>query len=1045
MIAYFARHPTAANLLMLAFMAAGLVAMPSLLRETLPRIPADKVEVRVLYPGASTAKVEEAVCRRLEDAGDGVDDLKEIRCVAEESSARATLVMREGADIDRFETQIRSEVEAISDFPAETEDAVVTQLGLTDFVVSIALTGPMTPGDLKVYAEEVRDRLLREPELSKVEVRGFSGRQFRVEVAKETLQHLGLSVQRLAEIIGKQSLDRPAGTLEATDREILILFTDERRARHAFEGIVVRGGEGGAIVRLGDIATITDRFEVAEERILFNGERAALLDVIKRRDEDTLRVVDAVRRFVMRERETPPPGVEIALTNDIASVVHDRLRLLSSNGLQGLILVLVVMAGFFGLRYSFWVAMGLPTSFLGALAVMLLFGLTINMITMVALLLAIGLLMDDAIVIAENIAAHVERGADGMTAAIEGTREVLPGVFSSFATTVIVFLPLAFITGEIGAVLRALPIVLIAVMAVSLVEAFLILPAHLGHALAKRAEVTPGGVRGRIEGAITRTRERVLGRAVDFAVDQRYLLLGLVVGLFLATLAMTAAGIVKFRAFPDIDGDVVEARVLLPQGTPLARTEAVVARLVAAVGRIDEEFSPRQPEGDALVRNIMVRYNHNLDSNEHGPHVATVLVDLLAAETRVGRVQEIQNRWSELVGTPPDVLAITYKQPAVGPGGRAIEIRLVGEDLAGLEGAAGELSQWLAGYRGVLNVDDDLRPGKPELRLKLRDEANGLGLDAETIAGQLRAAYFGRTAAEIQVGAEAYEVDVRLAARDRDGRADFDAFTVTTSSGAQVPIGAVAEIEPGRGFGRILRVDGRRTVTVTGDIDGAAANANEVIADTARRFFPEFRARHPGIEISLKGQQEEQATTQGSMARAMGISLIGLFVILSFVFRSYVEPLIVMAAIPLAFIGVVWGHLALGLEISLPSNMGFISLAGIVVNDSILLVLFIKRHHAAGEAVHDAARSASRARFRAVLLTSLTTIGGLLPLLAETSLQAQVLIPLAASLAFGLMASTLLVLLVVPAFYTVLEDLGYAKARAHGEMADGRRAEEAVS
>ncbi len=418
--------------------------------------------------------------------------------------------MREGADIDRFETQIRSEVEAISDFPAETEDAVVTQLGLTDFVVSIALTGPMAPGDLKVYAEEVRDRLLREPELSKVEVRGFSDRQFRVEVAKETLQHLGLSVQRLAEIIGKQSLDRPAGTLEATEREILIRFTDERRARHAFEDIVVRGGEGGAIVRLGDIATITDRFEVAEERILFNGERAALLDVIKRRDEDTLRVVDAVRRFIARERATAPPGVEIALTNDVASVVRDRLRLLSSNGLQGLLLVLVVMAAFFGLRYSFWVAMGLPTSFLGALAVMLLLGLTINMITMVALLLAIGLLMDDAIVIAENIAAHVERGADGMTAAIEGTREVLPGVFSSFATTVVVFLPLAFITGEIGAVLRALPIVLIAVMAVSLVEAFLILPAHLGHALAKRAEVAPGGVRARIEGAIAWTRERVL-------------------------------------------------------------------------------------------------------------------------------------------------------------------------------------------------------------------------------------------------------------------------------------------------------------------------------------------------------------------------------------------------------------------------------------------------------------------------------------------------------------------------------------------------------
>ena len=1034
MIAYFARHPTAANLLMGGIMAAGLIAAPALLRETFPEIPADKVEVRVLYPGASTAKIEEAICRRLEDAADGVDDLKEIRCIAEEGVARATLEMREGADIDRFQDQIKREVDAVSDFPAEAEDPVVSQLGLTDFVVSIAVTGPMSAGDLKVFAEDVRDRLLREPELSKVELRGFSDRQFRIEVPKETLRHLGLSVARLADIVSRQSLDLPAGTLQAAEREVLIRFADERRARQAFADIVVLGGQSGAIVRLGDIATIDDTFETAEERILFNDRRAALLDVIKRRDEDTLKVVDAVRAFVAAERDRASPGVEFHLTSDVASIVRDRLRLLLTNGFQGLVLVLIVMAAFFGFRYSFWVAMGLPVSFLGATAVMLLFGLSINMITMVALLLAIGLLMDDAIVIAENVAVHVERGADGLTAAIEGTREVLPGVLSSFATTVAVFLPLAFLGAEIGAVLKVLPVVLIAVMAVSLLEAFLILPHHLGHALAKRAAAGPGALRRRIEAGIQFSRDRILGPAVDFAVDQRYLLLGLVAGLFLATLAVAAAGIVKYRTFPDLDGDVVEARILLPQGTPLARTEAVVAKVVASVGIIDGELSPLQPEGRKLVRNVMVRYDHNLDSNEHGPHVATVLVDLLAAEERVGRVQEIQNRWRDLVGELPDVLAITYKQPIIGPGGRAIEIRLVGEELPRLEAAAGELRAWLEGYRGVLNVDDDLRPGKPELRLSLRDEAASLGLDAETIAAQLRAAYFGRTAAEIQVGSQAYEVDVRLAARDRDGFADFDDFTITAANGAQVPIAAVAEIVPNRGFGRVLRVDGRRTVTVTADIDSALANANEVLADTERRFLGPFRAKHGDIEIALKGQQEEQATTQASMARAMVISLIGLFVILSFVFRSYVEPLIVMLAIPLAFIGVVWGHLALGLEISMPSNMGFISLAGIVVNDSILLVLFIKRHHALGEAVHDAARIASRARFRAVLLTSLTTIVGLLPLLAETSLQAQVLIPLAAALAFGLMTSTLLVLLVVPAFYTVLEDLGYAKAHSHGEM-----------
>ncbi|MDP6707562.1 MAG: efflux RND transporter permease subunit [Alphaproteobacteria bacterium] len=1035
MIRFFARHPTAANLMMLGIMVAGLLGLPTLLRETFPPIPADEVEIRTLYPGASADEVEEAVCRRIEDAVEKVDDLDEVRCSAVESLGVTTVVMHESADFDRFLGQVKTEVEAIDDFPEDVEAPIIRQLGLTDFVVSVAVAGPMSAPDLKAFAEGLKDRMLRHPKISQVAIRGFSDHQIRIEAPALTLRKLGLSAQDLADIVRRQSLDLPSGTVETTERDILIRFTDRRRTAAAFADIVVIGGATGAEVRLGDIARISDRFELDEERTLFNGQRAAVLDITKRRNEDTLETVDAVRELIERERQIAPPGVAFALTRDVASIVRDRLNLLLKNGLQGLVLVLLVMTAFFSFRFSFWVAMGLPVSFLGALAVMVLFSISINMITMVALLIALGLLMDDAIVIAENIAARLERGDAPFEAAVKGTAEVAPGVLASFATTIVVFAPLSFLAGEIGAILRVLPVVLIAVLSVSLVEAFLILPSHLAHSLAAHANSRQSRLRLRVEAAVEHLRQRVLGPTVDAAVAWRYPFIGAVLAVFLISIAMVAGGVLKFRAFPELDGDVVVARILLPQGTPLARTETVVAQVVASLKQVDEELTPLQPKGKRLVRNVLVSFAENTDSGETGPHVATVSVDLLGAEERRGRVQEIQNRWREVVGMPPDVLQINFKQAQIGPGGRAIEVRLQGDDLAVMKRAAVELQDWLAGYSGVFDVADDLRPGKPEVRLRLREGAASLGLDAQTIARQLRAAFFGATAAEIQVGNEAYEIDVRLARSDQNSLTDLEYFTVTGRDGRQIPLDAVARYESGRGYGRIARVDGRRTVTVTADLDSDLANANEVLADTQARFLPDLLARHPGIVVTLEGQAEEQGKTMASMLRAATIALVGLFLVLSFLFRSYVEPVIVMVAIPFAFVGVVWGHLALGLELSMPSLMGFVALAGIVVNDSILLVNFVKRHARSGLAVHDAARQASRDRFRAVLLTSLTTIVGLLPLLSETSLQAQILIPLAASLAFGLLASTLLVLLVVPALYTILEDFGLARIEAEGRTA----------
>ena len=492
---------------------------------------------------------------------------------------------------------------------------------------------------------------------------------------------------------------------------------------------------------------------------------------------------------------------------------------------------------------------------------------------------------------------------------------------------------------------------------------------------------------------------------------------------------MIASGRLGFQAFPDIEGDVIEARLLLAQGTPFHRTEAIVGTVVDGLWRVNETLSPRERGGDSLVRNVTVRYAHNVEASESGPHVATITADLLTAEQRRAPILDILAGWREAAGDIPDVLGLTFKEPQIGPGGRAIDIRLHGDDLATLEAAAQELLTWLERYRGVDNVLSDLRPGKPERRIRLRADALALGVDAATVADQLRAAFFGATAYEVQVGAEALEIDVRLASGDRDGLEDLENFHVALPGGTFAPLSALATIEQGRGYNRIHRIDRRRTVTVQGDVDTRAANALAIIADTERRFLPGFSERYPSVSASTAGQSSEADQTGASILNAFLLGLVGIFVLLSFQFRSYIEPVVVMSVIPLAVIGVVWGHLAMGLDLTLPSMMGYVSLSGIVVNDSILLVMFLKRRAAEGLPVAQAAGHASRDRFRAILLTSLTTIAGLVPLLSERSQQAQILIPLVASVVFGLLATTVLVLFVVPALYTILDDFGFTAAR----------------
>jgi len=839
------------------------------------------------------------------------------------------------------------------------------------------------------------------------------------------LQRHGLSISDLANAISRQNVDLPAGSVETQQHNYLIRFMDQRTTLQELEALVIVGAGSGAEIRLGDIATIQDSFELDEEKILFNGQRAALLEVNKAKTEDTLRVFDAVNAFIEREQQLAPPDIRFTLTSDKSTVVRDRLQILTSNGLQGLVLVFLVMWLFFQLRFAFWVAMGLPISFLGGLFIMSLLGQSINMISMVALLITLGLLMDDAIVIAENIATHLRKGKSAFHAAVEGTKQVMPGVASSFLTSIAVFTPLAFLSGHMGKVLEVIPVVLVAVLAVSLIEAFLILPHHLEHALKNHEADKQSAFRQRFDASIEWMRHDVLGKAIDAVIQWRYLFLGLVFALFIASIGMLVGGHLKRVAFPDIDGDSFEARLLLPQGSPLSRTEAVVAEITTALKRVDEHYTPLQPGQQGLIRDVTTRYNQNLDAGEKGTHVATISVDILGSDERIGRVDDYLQTWREEVGDIPDVISLNFKEPQAGPAGIAIEIRLKGRDLKQLKAASLELQEWLQQYQGVINLADDLRPGKPEIRLNLKAGSLAFGLDAKTIANQLRAAFYGITADEIETETESYEISVALTDLSHNTLDDLQSFRIVTTKGDQVPLSTVADIEMGQGYARIQRIQGVRTVTITADMDTELGNANLILAATQRDFLPELQQRYPEVSFILEGQAAESSKTSGSMVRGFMIGLVGIFILLSFQFRSYIEPAAVMLTIPLAMIGVIWGHLLMGLELSMPSIMGAVSLAGIVVNDSILLVEFLKLRAREGISIPEAAKIASRERFRAILLTSLTTVAGLTPLLMETSLQAQILIPLASSIVFGLLMATILVLFVVPALFSIFSDFGW--------------------
>ncbi len=1021
MIAFFVRHPTAANLLMLCMIVMGLLSVGGIRRETFPDAAPTEVEVSVIYPGATAEEAEDAILQRLQEELDSVQYLKEMRGVATANVGRLTLKMEDSGDYVTFRNEIENGVNAIDDFPDDSKPPVIRRLNTRDRVMDVLVDGPTDAVQLKEYCERLKDRLLVSPKISEVEISGFSDHLLRVEVSREAMLRHGLSPTLVSGAIAQQSINLPAGKIESSE-DTLVRVQEERKTPQTLEDLVLVGSPGAAEIRVGDIGKVLDEFELEEDHVAVRGRRAAVLNIRKAKTEDALEVAQEVQRILDQERQHHP-DVSLVVINDMSALVQDRISLLLKNGWQGCIMVFLAMWLFFNARLSFWVVFSLPVSFLAAFAIVPSAGLTINMLTMVGLLMAIGLLMDDGIVIAENIARRRAEGEPAFTAAVNGVKEVAGGVFSSFLTTCCVLGPLMFLSGELGRILRVLPMMLLLVLAASLLEAFLILPAHLSHSLTEDRRDGRNRFRAAIDRRIDGARDAV-GRLVDWTIRWRYLTAGLVGMIFFLTIGLIVGGIVRGQVFPSLEGDTVVARVLMQPGTPLGRTQSVVRDLEAALDETNNLLRTSQPEGRPLVETTYVRFNENTDALESGPHVATMYADLLTNEQRTARINDVIEIWEKELGPVPDAMNITFDEPVIGPQGRALEVQLSGLPLGDMDRASVEIQNFFRTFDGVFNVTDDLRRGQRELLVNLRPGAVGLGLSTSELARQLRGSFQGLLSDQIQLGGESYDVEVRFADQDRNSLSDLETFRVTLASGQSVPLSEIATLDTYRGWSRIGTFDGRQVVHVYGSVDSRRTNTMAILNQFRIEKMPELKQQFPGIEFAFKGEAERGSETGSSLLWAAAVGCIGVFVILSFQFRSYIEPLIVMIAIPFALVGVVFGHLLFGLSLSLPSVMGYASLAGIVVNDSILLMLFLKAARADGMAVEQAAAAASRQRFRAVMITSMTTIAGLMPLLLERSLQAQVLIPIAISICFGLLASTVLVLVVLPSFYVLLSDVG---------------------
>ena len=1020
MIAWFTKNHVAANLLLVTLLLSGLFSLSSKIPlEVFPSFETDMISVGVSLRGATPEDVEQGVTIRIEEAVQDLEGIKQIFSRSSEGSGSVTIEVESGYDPRELLADIKSRVDAINTFPGDAEKPIVALAERKREVIAVTVSSDYGEKETREYAETVRDQILRLPNVTQVELSGVRDYELAIEVSQDTLRQYNLTLAQISSAIANSSSDISAGNLKTEGGDVLISSKGQAYRKDEFASIVVKNQADGTIIRLGDVATIKDDFEETPVRTRFNGKQAAFIDVYRIGPQSAITVADDVKNYIEEQQATLPQGFKLSYWDDDSELVKSRIATLTSNALQGGILVLALLTLFLRPAIAFWVFIGIPVSFMGAFIAMPIFGVTLNIMSLFGFILVLGIVVDDAIVTGENVYTHLKTAKSGEQAAILGTQEVATPVTFGVLTTVAAFLPLAFIEGARGALFAQIPVVVIPVLLFSLIESKFVLPAHLKYIKLRHQKGEPSKLEAiqqrfadGFESAILKYYQPIL----NTALRHKLATVSLFVGVFFIILTMITSGWTKFIFFPRIPSETVRVNLTLPTGTPFEVTNKYVIDMSEKAQQLQDKY--RDPDtGESVILNILATTGGRGGVSNSG----AVRFEITPAEKRESDIgsRELASEWRDLIGVIPGAESLTFRAE-IGRSSDPIDVQLSGTSLTILQDVADNIKNRLATYPTVFDITDSMSDGKEELRIELTQQGLALGLNRVNVAGQVRNSFFGSQVQRIQRGRDDVRVMVRLPIDERRSIADLQNILINTPDGGSVPLSHVATLTAGQSPSTINRIDRYRTLNVTADIEKNNTNMTVLQADLAQ-YLDELMQQYPGVDYKLEGEAKEQRESFGSLAWALVFVFFIIYALLAIPFKSYMQPIIVMSVIPFGMIGAVVGHWIMGMDLTIMSLLGMLALIGVVVNDSLVLVDFINKKRSEGGDLIEAVKLAGASRFRPVMLTSLTTFIGLMPLLFEKATQAQFLIPMAVSLGFGIIFATFITLLLVPVNYMLME------------------------
>ncbi|MBU2870379.1 efflux RND transporter permease subunit [Colwellia sp. E2M01] len=1022
MIAWFARNHVAANLLLITILMAGLFSLSSRIPlEVFPSFESDRISIRVSLPGATPEDVEKSLSIRIEEAIQDLEGIKEISSSSSEGSSSVSVEIDTGYEPRDILSDIKSRVDAINTFPADAEKPVIALDTRTRDVIAVTVASVYSEKETREFAEKVLADLLKNPKITQVELKGVRNYEISIEVSQDRLRQYGLTIADISSAISSSSTDISAGNLKTLGGDVLLSSKGQAYRKDEFEKIAIRTNTDGSIIQLSDIATVEDGFEEMPVRARFNGKKAAFLDVYRIGPQSAIEVAEAVREYIEEQQSSLPEGIELSFWDDDSQIVKNRIATLTTSAVQGGILVLALLTLFLRPSIAFWVFIGIPISFMGAFIMMPVFGVTLNIMSLFAFILVLGIVVDDAIVTGENIYTHLKTSKSGEEAAIKGTQEVATPVTFGVLTTVAAFLPLAFIEGNRGALFAQIPVIVIPVLIFSLIESKFVLPSHL-KTLKLRSEtkkqsklsVIQQSFADGFERAIIRFYQPVLKRAIS---NKASTLAGFV-GIFLVIVALIMSGWSKFVFFPRIPSETVRATLTLPAGTPFEVTNKYIVKMAEQAEFLRDKYIEPSTEKSVII-NILASAGGRGGTTNTG----SVRFEITPPESRELAItsNELVREWRTLIGPIPGAESVTFRAE-VGRSSDPIHVQFHGSSLSTLREITDKVKVHLTSYPTVFEISDSLSNGKEELQIELTEQGKALGLTRVNIASQVRQAFYGSQAQRIQRGRDDVKVMVRSPLDERRTTANLENILVKTPAGGSVPLSHVATFIPGISPSTISRIDRYRTANVTADVDKTNTNMTILQADL-KEYLDDLVLQYPGVTHSLEGEAEEQRESFSSLGWALLFVFFIIYSLLAIPFKSYLQPIIVMSIIPFGMIGAVVGHWIMGMSLTIMSLLGMLALIGVVVNDSLVLVDFINKKRSEGGRLMDAVLTAGAARFRPVMLTSLTTFIGLMPLLFEQSTQAQFLIPMAVSLGFGILFATFITLVLVPVNYLIVEQI----------------------